>query len=409
MASMLQDFVLQNANAPGTAASVQLLSTVTGRRAWLSAFSTGSVAYYFMDDGTQAEWGYGTLTSGSPDTLSRDTVIGNTAGTTSRLNFTGAVRVFCSLPAEKWVYLDNNGTATAPGGFTATGYDSGGFHIRAASTNYGVGLRNDDTSAYLLQTASGSPSGSFNTFRPYAWNLSTGAVTIDATGAGAAFGGNVDVAGGSVAVHSSTVNPALTVSNTASGGRPWSFIADTSGNAVIYDGTAGLGRLTIDTVGRVIISGGGSYSFSGAGVFGTGGASTGQTSSTTASLIVANSTVSSNFIAVSDAELKSGVQAISPEAGLAFVRSVDPKTYVKHAEADHSDPGSVEAGFIAQDLLAAGYAHMVGAMEDGRFKKGHRLLAIYDQAIAYHQAALRAAIAQIDALSVRVAELECTG
>lgn len=109
MVAEIADFVLQNANAPGTTASVQLLTTPTGRRGWLSAFSSGAAVRYVMDDGTQAEGGRGTLAAGSPDTLSRDTVRWNTAGTTSRLDFTGAVRVYCALAAEDMVYLDSAG------------------------------------------------------------------------------------------------------------------------------------------------------------------------------------------------------------------------------------------------------------------------------------------------------------
>jgi len=57
------------------------------------------------------------------------------------------------------------------------------------SGGYGALLRNDGSNAYLLQTASGSPSGTYNSYRPFAWNLASGAVTIDGTGAGTVLGG----------------------------------------------------------------------------------------------------------------------------------------------------------------------------------------------------------------------------
>lgn len=108
---MLANFVQEVANAPGTATTINLGGPPTGRRGFLAAFASGSTVYYFMDDGTQAEWGVGTVTSGTPNTLARTTVIGNTAGTTARLNFTGTVRVYNWLPAERVVALTPDAAA----------------------------------------------------------------------------------------------------------------------------------------------------------------------------------------------------------------------------------------------------------------------------------------------------------
>lgn len=336
MAAMIQDFVLETANAPGTTASVDLLGAPTGRRTWLSAFSSGAAVCYFLDDGAQAEWGEGTVTSGSPNTLSRDTVVGNTAGGTTRLNFAGSVRVYCALPAEKSLYLN------------------------------GAGKLDSDLTV-------------------------TGGLTAE---------------GGSVVAKSGAFNPSLDVNNTGAGGRHWAFIADASGNGVVYDVTGSAARLLINSSGRVTIPGGDSYTSSGAGLLDISGASTGFSGTLATGIVVTNSAVAYNFVAASDRELKSAIAAISPDEGRRFVQAVDPVTYVKHTEADHSDAGSLEAGFVAQDLLGAGFGHMVGAVEDGRFAKGHRLSAAYDQALAYHQAALRGALAAIGALEARVLELE---
>ena len=114
MADMVHPFIYETASAPGTSATFNLAGTVTGRRTFASAFSTGAAVYYFMDDGTQAEWGNGVFTSGSPNTLTRTTVIGNTAGTTSRLNFTGTTRVYCDYPGERIVFQDANTDTSLP-------------------------------------------------------------------------------------------------------------------------------------------------------------------------------------------------------------------------------------------------------------------------------------------------------
>ena len=106
---MLSNLVQESANNPGTSATVTLTGAVTGRRTFAASFSNGAAVYYFLDDGTQSEWGSGVVSHGPPAALSRTTVIGNSSGTLARLNFTGAVRVYCTLPAERFVYTDSTG------------------------------------------------------------------------------------------------------------------------------------------------------------------------------------------------------------------------------------------------------------------------------------------------------------
>lgn len=105
---MLANYVLENLSAPGSSVTVNLAGAPTGRRSFASSFTSGSAVYYFIDDGSQTEWGYGTFTSGTPNTFARTTVIRNTSGTTARLNFTGAARIYCAVPAEKMVFRDSS-------------------------------------------------------------------------------------------------------------------------------------------------------------------------------------------------------------------------------------------------------------------------------------------------------------
>ncbi|MGA8192490.1 MAG: hypothetical protein WB902_03880 [Acetobacteraceae bacterium] len=44
-----------------------------------------------LDDTTKEDWDIGTFTRGSPATISRDTVLGNSLGSTAKLNFAGSV------------------------------------------------------------------------------------------------------------------------------------------------------------------------------------------------------------------------------------------------------------------------------------------------------------------------------
>lgn len=110
---MLANFVLENCNAPGTG-TVTLAGAPAGRRTFLQGFSAGAVVYYCLDDGTQAESGYGTITAGPPATLTR-TPLWTSAGGTAALNFTGTTRVYCTLPAERALWADQAGVYQARG------------------------------------------------------------------------------------------------------------------------------------------------------------------------------------------------------------------------------------------------------------------------------------------------------
>lgn len=113
MAEPLQDFVVENANNPGTG-TINLAGAATGPFvSFATRFSTGDKPFYGITDETsQREIGIGTFTIGSPNTLTRDTVLSNTSGTTSKLNFTGLVFVYNPLPASHAVYADENGDVT---------------------------------------------------------------------------------------------------------------------------------------------------------------------------------------------------------------------------------------------------------------------------------------------------------
>jgi hypothetical protein len=102
---MLQTMVQESATNPGTATTINLAGAVAGRRGFIAAFGSGAPVFYFLDDGTQAEWGEGVVTAGAPNTLTRTTVLGNTAGTLARLNFTGVTRVYGEVPAERFGWL----------------------------------------------------------------------------------------------------------------------------------------------------------------------------------------------------------------------------------------------------------------------------------------------------------------
>lgn len=120
MAAQLGNYVLETATSPGTG-GFTLNGAEANRRAFSAAFPNGGNVFYFADDGSQAEWGIGTLTIGTPSTLARSTVLGNTAGTKVALNFPGSVEVYNEIPAEMVPVLEQDGSLTLAGGLTVNG------------------------------------------------------------------------------------------------------------------------------------------------------------------------------------------------------------------------------------------------------------------------------------------------
>ena len=98
---MLADFVLELISAPGTGTITLPNTAPTGRVTWIIGFgSTRQPVIYVLDDTTQEEWGVGTLIPGSPNTITRDYVIRNSAGTQALLNFTASsTRCYNGMPA----------------------------------------------------------------------------------------------------------------------------------------------------------------------------------------------------------------------------------------------------------------------------------------------------------------------
>jgi hypothetical protein len=97
---MLGDFVLELVVAPGTGIPIGLPNVApAGRIPWSQRFTYRQPIFYILDDTKLEEWGYGTFIPGTPAQITRDTVLGNSAGTTARLNFAGTTRCYSAWPA----------------------------------------------------------------------------------------------------------------------------------------------------------------------------------------------------------------------------------------------------------------------------------------------------------------------
>ena len=119
MALVVKDRVQETSTTSGTG-TLTLLGAVPGFQSF-AAIGNGNTTYYTIYDNVAQVWevGIGTYTS-SGTTLSRDTVLSNSSGTTSPLTLTGnTVSVFVTYPAEKSVNLNASGNVTALGTVTS--------------------------------------------------------------------------------------------------------------------------------------------------------------------------------------------------------------------------------------------------------------------------------------------------
>ena len=120
MALVINDRVKENSTTSGTG-NITLAGIAAGQGnvTFNSGIGTSNTTYYcIFEQGTSTfEIGLGTL-SGST-TLERTTVINNSSGNTSKINFSGTLDVFVTMPAAKTVYLDATGN---PVGAASAGF-----------------------------------------------------------------------------------------------------------------------------------------------------------------------------------------------------------------------------------------------------------------------------------------------
>lgn len=185
--------------------------------------------------------------------------------------------------------------------------------FRAIYGNYGVMLRNDGGNVYLLQTASGTPQGNFNGYRPFSWNLSNGAVSLDGTGVGVTCGGAVSAQ----SVIAAGVGIPLTVNSTNS-----TYI-----------------KVALQETGitRGFISASATVAF--------GAVNAANTITCIATDNSGNFTAAGNVTAYSDERLKANWRGIAPT----FIESL---AKIKSGIYDRTDIGETQVGVSAQALQA---------------------------------------------------------
>jgi hypothetical protein len=104
MALVINDRVKETSTTTGTG-TFNLAGAETGYESFVSGVGTGNTTYYAIELNSDGEWevGIGTVTSGSPDTLSRDTIISSSNSDAAVTFSSGTKNVFCTLPAKKTI------------------------------------------------------------------------------------------------------------------------------------------------------------------------------------------------------------------------------------------------------------------------------------------------------------------
>lgn len=106
MPLVVKDRIRETSTTSGTG-TLTLAGAVSGFRSFAD-IGNANTTYYTIVDTTAGTWevGIGTYTS-SGTTLSRDTVLSNSSGTTTKINFAANVKdVFVTYPSSKAVYGD---------------------------------------------------------------------------------------------------------------------------------------------------------------------------------------------------------------------------------------------------------------------------------------------------------------
>jgi len=248
MALVVADRIQETSITAGTG-TLSLSGAVAGNQSFVSGVGSGNTTYYaFYDQAAQVwEVGIGTVTAGSPDTLSRTTILANSSGTTSPLSLAGnAITVWCDYPAEKAVFRDASGNVTLGGALNVTG-----------TTTLATSLTG------LLKTASGvvSNATSGTDYAP----ATSGTAILKGNGTG---GFSSATAGTDYSAGTSALTTGILKSTTSTGALSIAsagtdYAPATSGSSILYgNGSGGFSNVTI---GSGVSFSGGTLSATGAG------------------------------------------------------------------------------------------------------------------------------------------------
>jgi len=151
MALVINDRVRETSTTSGTG-DITLGGAVQGFLTFASGIGTSNTTYYCITETSTANFEVGLGTLSASTTLQRTTVISNSAGNTSKINFSGnALDVFVTGPASKSVLEDASNNVTLSDDLTVSGdlksaalkASDGGNIISQSGTDITIGASGD--------------------------------------------------------------------------------------------------------------------------------------------------------------------------------------------------------------------------------------------------------------------------
>jgi len=265
MAFQIADRVKETTTTTGTG-TLSLGGAVSQFITFVSGIGNGNQTYYSIEDPTGTDWevGIGTVTSGAPDTLSRDTVI-SSSNAGSLVNFgAGSKVVFSTQPASKTVIVNTDTNVNVSANINATSFVGSGASLTSLNaSNLSSGTLPDARFPATLPAISGV--NLTNLTNLDASNLASGTVpdarfpaTLpNISGANLTNLNGSNVSSGTVADARLSANVTLNNASTISAGT----LADgrLSGNVVLTSGATFTGNVAFGDLDYVLMGPTGEY------------------------------------------------------------------------------------------------------------------------------------------------------
>lgn len=364
---------------------------------------------------------------------------------TMRVKGTGNVGIGTSSPAEKLVVagtaqadrLYSNGVVRARGGdyganstntgfsFDGNGDSTGGMFSGAAGTLQFYTSANERlriSSTGNVGIGNTSPNAKLTIGNNFGTTAHSSTLTTHAGTLGTTNGNELLLSSFGCATGSGN-NSSLTVSAYRNTGTDWNSASmvlqmnvDNSirptGHHLAF-GRNGIGINNVAPTFPLHISGGTSATYTYGFLNKTFPTGANYTGTATYSLFAQHRIVAEEFNAISDSRLKTGVTPILESDAMEFVNKVSA---VKYHWKDGEDKG-LKYGFIAQDLVKAGFNHMVGSTADPKMKEetdasgftspaGARFNVSYEMATPILLVAIKQLKDEADGREARIDELE---
>ena len=271
MALVYADRVKETTTSTGTG-TINLAGAATGFQTFVAGIGNGNTVKYCITDGTDWEVGEGTVTDGTPDTLSR-TTIHSSSNAGSAVNWgAGTKDVFCTLPAADFPAAGGGGacnliqTQTVTSSVTSVDFETGIYSTYETYVLVVSGSKVTAGSAGLRLVYSTNGGGSyFNTlYRHEKRFLSTS--TTHSAAAGSESSATVTLGQGATTYTNSLHNAVLTLYSPASTGykgfeiRSVSHDEDSTESQGLhmfgtFNTTSAIDAIRIETTGTAITGG----------------------------------------------------------------------------------------------------------------------------------------------------------